>query len=118
MDSQPVRANGFLLTAQIGLEPEYEYPSRRRHSAANGTRAGKLEGDSHARWTNSLSRCQDHGVPERHERFRGNERSLREVFPRSGPARSTVQAVALPKDALVEIELIAAEGRYLSHLYG
>ena len=35
--------------------PEYEYPSRRRRGGANGTRAGKLEGDSHARWTDSLS---------------------------------------------------------------
>ena len=29
-------------------------------------------------------------------------------FPVAAPERSTVKAVALPKDALVEIELIAA----------
>ena len=29
-------------------------------------------------------------------------------FPVAAPARSTVQAAGLPKDALVEIELVAA----------
>jgi len=40
--------------------------------------------------------------------FAAMNEAYAKYFPVAAPARSTVQAVALPKDALVEIELIAA----------
>jgi Endoribonuclease L-PSP len=81
--SQAVRANGFLFAAQIALDPNTNTLLER--DVTQQTEPRKPEGDSHARWTDSVSRCEDHGVPERHERFCGNERSIREVFPRSCP---------------------------------
>jgi len=40
--------------------------------------------------------------------FAAMNEACAKYFPVAAPAPSTVQAVALPKDALVEIELIAA----------
>ena len=60
-----------------------------------------------------MSACrQDHRLPQEHGRLRRHERGLRPL-PRARrrsvvpPARSTVEVARLPKDALVEIEMIA-----------
>ena len=50
---------------------------------------------------------QDDGLSPRHERFRRDERGLREFFPAGAPARATVQVARLPKDVAVEIDCIA-----------
>jgi endoribonuclease L-PSP len=81
--SQAVRANGFLFAAQIALDPN-------TNTLLEGDVAQQTERVLEnlkviLTQTDSLSRCEDHGVPERHERFCGNERSIRGIFPRSRP---------------------------------
>ena len=46
-------------------------------------------------------------VPRRHERLRRDKRGLRAVLSEPYPARATVQVARLPKDARVEIDVIA-----------
>ena len=83
--SQAVRANGFLFTAQIALDPN-------TNTLLEGDVAQQTERVlenlkailTHAGLT-LFHVVKDHGVPERHQRFCGNARSLCEVFPRSGP---------------------------------
>ena len=72
--SQAVRANGFLFTAQIALDPN----------------------------TNTFVEAD---VAQQTERVLEN---LKAILTHAVLTLSTVQAAGLPKDALVEIELVAA----------
>ena len=83
--SQAVRANGFLFTAQIALEPN-------TNTFLEGDAAQQTE-----RVLENLKAILTHAgltlshvvkttvFLKRHERFCGNERSICEVFPRSRP---------------------------------
>jgi 2-iminobutanoate/2-iminopropanoate deaminase len=106
--SQAVRANGFLFSAQIALDPK-------TNAFLDGDVVQQTERvleNLKAILTNaglSLSHVVKTTVflKELNDLAAMNE-VYAEYFPVAAPARSTVQAVRLPKDALVEIELVAA----------
>ena len=94
--------------------------------AANGTRVGKCEGDSHARWTDSHSRCEDQGVPKTRLPGKRNVLEYRPARARSGmfgslPGRTSQFSpsdkldVLFPKEfakslAAKEVEIALAPG--------
>jgi len=105
--SQAVRANGFLFSAQIALDPN----------------TNTLEGDvaqQTERVLENLKAILTHaGLTLSHvvkttvflkdmNDFAAMNDVYAKYFPVDAPARSTIQAAGLPKDALVEIELVAA----------
>ena len=105
--SQAVRANGFLFSAQIALDPN----------------TNTLEGDvaqQTERVLENLKAILTHaGLTLSHvvkttvflkdmNDFAAMNEVYATYFPVAAPARSTVQVAGLPKDALVEIELVAA----------
>jgi len=105
--SQAVRANAFLFSAQIALDPN----------------TNTLEGDvaqqtervlenlkailTHAGLTLSHVVKTTVFLKDMHD-FAAMNDVYAKYFPVDAPARSTIQAAGLPKDALVEIELVAA----------
>jgi 2-iminobutanoate/2-iminopropanoate deaminase len=106
--SQAVRANGFLFTAQIALEPK-------TNTFLEGNVAQQTE-----RVLENLKAILTHaGLTLSHvvkitvflkdmNDFAAMNEVYAKYFPVAAPACSTVQACGLPKDALVEIELVAA----------
>ena len=105
--SQAVRANGFLFSTQIALDPNTNI----------------LEGDvtqQTERVLENLKAILTHaGLTLSHvvkttvflkdmNDFAAMNEVYAKYFPVAAPARSTVQVAGLPKDALVEIELVAA----------
>jgi 2-iminobutanoate/2-iminopropanoate deaminase len=105
--SQAVRANGFLFAAQIALDPNTN---------------AMLDGDvaqQTVRVLENLKAILTHaGLTLSHVvkatvflKDMNDLAAMNEVFakyfPVAAPAVSTVQAAGLPKDALVEIELVA-----------
>jgi 2-iminobutanoate/2-iminopropanoate deaminase len=105
--SQAVRANGFLFTAQIALEPK-------TNTFLEGNVAQQTE-----RVLENLKAILTHaGLTLSHvvttvflkdmNDFAAMNEVYAKYFPVAAPARSTVHAAGLPKDALVEIELVAA----------
>jgi 2-iminobutanoate/2-iminopropanoate deaminase len=106
--SQAVRANGFLFTAQIALDPntnsflEADVTQQTERVLENLkailTQAG-LALSHVVKTTVFLKDMKD---------FAAMNEVYAKYFPVAAPARSTVQVTALPKDALVEIELVAA----------
>jgi 2-iminobutanoate/2-iminopropanoate deaminase len=106
--SQAVRANGFLFAAQIALDPN-------TNTLLEGDAAHQTE-----RVLENLKAILTHaGLTLSHvvkttvflkdmNDFGAMNEVYAKYFPVAAPAGSTVQAAGLPKDALVEIELIAA----------
>jgi len=105
--SQAVRANGFLFAAQIALHPN-------TNALVEGDVAKQTE-----RVLENLKAILTHaGLTLSHvvkttvfltdmNDFAAMNEIYAKYFPIAAPARSTVQAAGLPKDALVEIEMIA-----------
>jgi len=85
--SQAIRANGFLFAAQIALE----------NLQAILTHAGLTL--SHVVKTSVF-------LKDPNDSAAMNE-IYAKYFPAAAPARSIVQAAGLPKNALIEIELVA-----------
>ena len=105
--SQAVRANGFLFSAQIALDPntntlEGDVAQQTERVLENWkailTHAG-LTLSHVVKTTVFLKNMND---------FAAMNEAYAKYFPVAAPARSTVQAARLPRDALVEIELVAA----------
>jgi 2-iminobutanoate/2-iminopropanoate deaminase len=105
--SQAVRANGFLFAAQIALDPntnilEGDVTQQTQRALENLkailTHAG-LTLSHVVKTTVFLKDMND---------FAAMNDVYAKYFPIAAPARSTIQAAGLPKDALVEIELVAA----------
>jgi 2-iminobutanoate/2-iminopropanoate deaminase len=106
--SQAVLANGFLFTAQIALDPntnaflEGDVAQQTERVLENLkailTHAGLTL--SHVVKTTVFLKDMNH--------FSAMNEVYAKYFPVAAPARSTVQVAGLPKDALVEIELVAA----------
>jgi 2-iminobutanoate/2-iminopropanoate deaminase len=106
--SQAVLANGFLFTAQIALDPN-------TNTFLEGDVAQQTE-----RVLENLKAILTHaGLTLSHvvkttvflkdmNDFAAMNEVYAKYFPVAAPARSTVQVAGLPKDALVEIELVAA----------
>lgn len=107
--SQAVRSNGFLyLSGQVALDPK----------------SGELVGSDVAQQTqqtleNVKGILEAAGSNLHHvvkttvflkdiNDFAAMNETYAKYFPSAPPARSTVQVARLPKDALVEIEVIAA----------
>ena len=105
--SQAVRANGFLFTAQIALDPK-------TNTFLEGNVAQQTE-----RVLENLKAILAHaGLNLSHVvkttvflKDLNDSAAMNEVyekyFPVAAPARSTVQAAGLPNNALIEIELVA-----------
>jgi 2-iminobutanoate/2-iminopropanoate deaminase len=105
--SQAVRANGFLFSAQIALDPN-------TNTLIEGDVAQQTE-----RVLENLKAILMHaGLTLSHvvkttvflkdmNDFAAMNEVYAKHFPVAAPARSTVQVAGLPKDALVEIELVA-----------
>src|SRR3974390_3949123 len=105
--SQAVRANGFLFAAQIALDPNT--------NIFEGNVAQQTE-----RVLENLKAILTHaGLTLSHvvkttvflkdmNDFAAMNDVYAKYFTVAAPARSTIQAAGLPKDALVEIELVAA----------
>ena len=105
--SQAVRANGFLFTAQIALEPD-------TNTFLEGGVAQQTE-----RVLENLKAILTHaGLTLSHvvkttvflkdmNEFGAMNEVYAEFFPAHPPARSTVEVARLPRDARVEIEVVA-----------
>ena len=106
--SQAVLANGFLFTAQIALDPN-------TNTFLEGDVAQQTERVlenvkailTHAGLTLSHVVKTTVFLKDMNDFVTMNE-VYAKYFPVAAPARSTVQVAGLPKDALVEIELVAA----------
>lgn len=106
--SQAVRANGFLFSAQIALDPN-------TNTFLEGDVAQQTE-----RTLENLKAILTHaGLTLSHVvkttvflKDMSDLAAMNEVYGKyfavAAPARSTVQVAGLPEDALVEIELVAA----------
>ena len=106
--SQAVRANGFLFAAQIALDPK-------TNTFLEGNVAQQTE-----RVLENLQAILTHaGLALSHVvkttvflKDLNDSAAMNDVyakyFPLAAPARSIVQAVGLPVNALIEIELVAA----------
>ena len=99
-----------FTSGQVALDPETgalvavgirEQTTRVLDNLTAGARRG---------WLRPGERRQDHRLPQEHGRLHRHERGVRRYLAPEGvvpPARSTVEVARLPKDALVEIDLIA-----------
>ncbi len=109
--SQAVRIGDFLFTSgQVALDP-----------ATGQLVSGGIEAQTHRALQNlqfllaaaglDLSRAVKTTVFQRHDDFAAMNSVYAGYFQKEGipaPARTTVEVARLPKDALVEIEVIAA----------
>ena len=107
--SQAVKANGFLfISGQIPLDPvtgEVVYGGiemQTRQSLSNLKGILEQEGLSFANAVKTTVFLQDMND------FAEMNKVYSEAFPTDAPARSAVQIARLPKNVLVEIEMIAA----------
>ena len=105
--SQAVRANGFLFAAQIALDP-----------STNAFLEGDVTQQTERVLENLKAILAHAGLTLSHvvkttvfvkdmNDFAAMNEVYAKYFPAAAPARSTVQVAGLPKDALVEIELVA-----------
>jgi 2-iminobutanoate/2-iminopropanoate deaminase len=105
--SQAVKSNGFLFSAQIALDPR-----------TNEFIAGDIRQQTERVMANIKGILEAAGVHLNHvvkttvflkdmDDFAAMNEVYGKFFAAAPPARSTVQAVQLPKDALIEIEVIA-----------
>jgi 2-iminobutanoate/2-iminopropanoate deaminase len=106
--SQAVRANGFLFTAQIALDPKTNAflegnAAQQTERVLENLKAILL----HAGLTLSNVVKTTVFLKDMND-FAAMNEVYEKYFPAAAPARSTVQVAGLPKNALVEIELVAA----------
>ncbi len=107
--SQAVRSNGFLyLSGQVALDPK------------NGELVGSDVAQQTQRTLENVKGILEAAGSNLHHvvkttvflkdinDFAAMNETYAKYFPSAPPARSTVQVARLPKDALVEIEVIAA----------
>jgi len=106
--SQAVKANGFLyVSGQLGLDPKTgdmveggiaEQTERAMNNLKGIVEAGGSKLSHAVRTTIYLKDMND---------FAAMNEVYGKFFTAAAPARSTVQVARLPKDALVEIDIIA-----------
>jgi 2-iminobutanoate/2-iminopropanoate deaminase len=107
--SQAIKSNGFLfVSGQVALDPKSnefaggdirQQTERVMENLRGIVEAGGSKLSHAAKTTVFLKNMED---------FSAMNEVYAKYFASAPPARSTVQAARLPKDALVEIELIAA----------
>ena len=106
--SQAVVEGGFLFAAgQIPLDPKSGELVGGRNRAVHRAGLRQPRGGPESRGADLLRRRQDDGLPDEGRGLRGAERRLRATDGGHKPARSTVIVAALPKNAPMEIELVA-----------
>ncbi|MCC7176404.1 MAG: reactive intermediate/imine deaminase [Bryobacterales bacterium] len=106
----PAIVHGGLVYAsgQIGLDPQTGLPAEGGIEAQTRRALESLRGVVEAAGS-SMSRALKATVYLKSmEDFARMNGVYAEFFPQTPPARTTIQIGALPKDALVEIDLIAA----------
>jgi 2-iminobutanoate/2-iminopropanoate deaminase len=105
--SQAVRANGFLFAAQIALDPstntflEGDVAQQTERVLENLKAILAIAGLTLSHVVKTTVFLKDMND------FATVNEVYAKYFPVAAPARSTVQVAGLPKDALVEIELVA-----------
>jgi 2-iminobutanoate/2-iminopropanoate deaminase len=106
--SQAVKSNGFLfLSGQVALDPqtgEFSGPDIRQQTERV---MENLKGILEAAGANFQHVVKTTVFLKDMNDFTAMNEIYARYFPAAPPARSTVQAARLPKDALVEIDLIA-----------
>ena len=108
--NSPAIVHGGLVYAsgQIGLDPQTGLPAEGGIEAQTRRALESLRGVVEAAGS-SMSRALKATVYLKSmEDFARMNGVYAEFFPQTPPARTTIQIGALPKDALVEIDLIAA----------
>jgi 2-iminobutanoate/2-iminopropanoate deaminase len=106
--SQAVKANGFLyVSGQVALDPKTGEMTGGEIAQQTERVLQNLKGIVEAAGTNLTHVVKTTVFLKDMNDFAGMNEVYSRYFTLAPPARSTVQVSRLPKDALVEIELIA-----------
>jgi 2-iminobutanoate/2-iminopropanoate deaminase len=106
--SQAVKANGFLyVSGQVALDPKTGEMTGGEIAKQTERVLQNLKGIVEAAGTNLTHVVKTTVFLKDMNDFAGMNEVYSRYFTLAPPARSTVQVSRLPKDALVEIELIA-----------
>ena len=107
--SQGIRANGFLyISGQVALDPKTgEFVGADIRQQTERT-LENIKGILEAAGSNIHHVVKTTVFLKDMNDFAAMNETYAKYFPSAPPARSTVQVARLPKDALVEIEVIAA----------
>jgi len=107
--SQAVKTNGFLyLSGQVALDPKTNEMSTGDIRQQTERVLENIKGILEAAGSNLHHVVKTTVFLKDMNEFPAMNEVYARYFTAAPPARSTVQAVRLPKDALVEIEVIAA----------
>jgi 2-iminobutanoate/2-iminopropanoate deaminase len=107
--SQAVKTNGFLyLSGQVALDPKTNEMSTGDIRQQTERVLENIKGILEAAGSNLHHVVKTTVFLKDMNEFPAMNEVYARYFTTAPPARSTVQAVRLPKDALVEIEVIAA----------
>ena len=106
--SQAIRANGFLyVSGQVGLDPKSGEMTRPDIQQQTQRTLENVKGILEAAGLNLHHVVKTTVFLEDMNDFAAMNEVYAKYFTSAPPARSTVQVARLPKDALVEIEMIA-----------
>ncbi len=107
--SQAVRSNGFLyLSGQVALDPKSGELVGSDVAQQTQRTLENVKGILEAAGSNLHHVVKTTVFLKDMNDFAAMNETYAKYFPSAPPARSTVQVARLPKDALVEIEVIAA----------
>lgn len=107
--SQAVRSNGFLyLSGQVALDPKSGELVGSDVAQQTQQTLENVKGILEAAGSNLHHVVKTTVFLKDMNDFAAMNETYAKYFPSAPPARSTVQVARLPKDALVEIEVIAA----------
>ena len=107
--SQAVKSNGFLyLSGQVALDPKTNEMNAGHIRQQTERVLENIKGILEAAGSNLHHVVKTTVFLKDMNEFPAMNEVYARYFTAAPPARSTVQAVRLPKDALVEIEVIAA----------
>ena len=107
--SQAIRANGFLyVSGQVALDPKTGELVGNDVAQQTQRTLENVKGILEAAGSNLHHVVKTTVFLKDMNDFAAMNETYAKYFPSAPPARSTVQVARLPKDALVEIEVIAA----------
>jgi len=107
--SQAIRANGFLyVSGQVALDPKTGELLGSDVAQQTQRTLENVKGILEAAGSNLHHVVKTTVFLKDMNDFAAMNETYAKYFPSAPPARSTVQVARLPKDALVEIEVIAA----------
>src|SRR5947208_16037179 len=106
--SQAIRANGFLyVSGQVALDPKTGEMAGAEIRQQTERTLENVKGSLEAAGTNLHHVVKTTVFLKDMNDFAAMNEVYAEYFTSAAPARSTVQVVRLPKDVLVELEVIA-----------